>query len=341
MVTGKKVLIHLIILTLIVVAIISVEHFQKEQIEKAKGVLFEEFQANEIHSMEFTHKDSLIVLKKVKGVWLVHNNETKASGGYIADTLMVQKIFDKMPLLNKKILTASSKKAEKDLEVNKEDGIHVTMYDASNKLVTEFFIGKKAKVWSNSYLRKKGEKKIYSVAENIRFAFKCDLLEWRQRKMIDVKKEDITFIHFNSVETGVMNIGQSPEKSWHLIGDSVDVLDDTLMAPIFKEILSIRAANWVYQAVPDTEMGFINPSLTLGFELKDGKKIAFIVGNKEADRPRYYVKSSESNEVFFMLNAKVRFMLESFVNAKKAVVATKVKAEETSSDSTTVTDTTE
>lgn len=335
MVTGKKVTIHAIILALVIIGIITVENIQKRQLQNAKGKLFEGFKADKVYSIRVTHKDSLLVLNKVKGEWLVYDKKTESSGGYQADTLMVQKIFDKMPLLNKKRPEGTSKKARKELKVNKEDGIHVTMFDASNKVISDFFIGKKANVWSNSYVRKANEKQIYSVAENIRFAFKCSLLEWRQKKMINVNKDDITFIHFNSVETGIMNIGQSPDKEWQLIEDTAFTLDDTVMAPIFKEILSISAANWVYDPVPDTELGFINPSLTLGFELKDGKKIAFIVGNKEADRPRYYVKSSESNEAFYMFNAKVRFMLESFKMAKELAEKAKEAANAAFTDSVT------
>lgn len=328
MVTGKKVSIHAIILATIVLGIYLFEANQKRLLSESKGLLFEDFNADKIYSIRVTHKDSLLVLNKVNGQWLVYDKKTEPSGGYVADTLMVQKIFDKMPLLNKQILSATTKKASTDLGVNKEDGIHVTMKDASDKILTEFYIGKKAKVWSNSYLRKAGEKKIYSVGENIRFAFKCELLEWRQKKMVDINKDSITFVHFNSVETGVMNIAQSPEKEWLLIGDTTFTLADSLMDPIFKEILSISAANWVYDPVPDTELGFINPSMTLGFELKDGKKIAFIVGNKEKDRPRYFVKYSESPEVFYMFNAKVRFMLDNFKAAKEAERKAKEDAKE-------------
>lgn len=319
MVTGKKVLTHLVILILLVISIVVLENRQRTAEEKSKGPLFENFVADKVFKVEFTHNDTVMVLQKVKGTWYINNQKTTDFDGYIADTLMVQKIFDKMPLLNKQILSGSTNAATKELKVTKEDGIHVTMFGPSNNLLHDFIIGKKAKIWSNSYLKKAGEKKIYSVGENIRFAFKCDLLEWRQKKMINVDKNDITFIHFNSVETGVMNIGQSPEKTWHLIGDTVRALHDTLMDPIFKEILSVSAANWVYKPVPDAKLGFINPSLTLGFELSDGKKIAIIVGNKEEDRPRYYVKSSESDELFFMFNAKVRFMIDSFSKAKQGL----------------------
>lgn len=333
MVTGKKVTIHAIILTIIVATVFIVENVQKEQLKKEKGPLFEEFKSDKIYAVTFTHKDSLITLNRVEGVWRVNNMETKEHSGYVADTLMVQKIFDRIPRLNRERPTASSKAAISKLKVNKEDGIHVSMYNATGKKVEEFYIGKKAEIWSNSYLKKVDEKQIYSVGENIRFAFSCDLLEWRQKKMIDVAKEEITFLHFNSVETGTLYIGQSPEKTWHFVGDTVIPIADTLMDGIFKEILSISAANWVYEAVPDTELGFMQPSLTLGFELNDGKKLAFIVGNKESDRPRYYVKSSDSPELFYMFNAKIRFMIDSFVRAKTESLKTLADAEETTTDS--------
>lgn len=334
MVTGKKLAIHSVILTLIILSVLIVEGIQKNQLAQLKGPLFENFAEKQIAKIEFTHGDSLIVLKKQGEEWFVNSKRDEKFIGYQADSLMIKKIFDKMPVLKKEILSGSSKEAAEDLKVTPELGIHVKMFDAKGTVLEDFLIGKKAKVWSNSYLRKSDEKKIYSVGENIRFAFKGDLLAWRQKKIVNVDKEAITFIHFNSVATGVMNIGQSPEKTWHIIGDTIVPLDDSLMAPIFKEILAISATNWVYDAVPDTDLGFINPSLTLGFELSDGKKIALIVGNKEADRPRYYVKSSESEEIFYMLNAKIRFMIDNFKRAKEVALTPPPTPEIVETDST-------
>lgn len=156
-----------------------------------------------------TNGEEVKLLKEDGAWWLVNKDEK-----YPADNSSASSIISELNRMKPESVVSTSEKRWGQYEVNDSLGSRVILKSGS-KNIADVMIGKMAFSQprkATSYVRLTDDQVVYGVNGYLSMTFNRDLNSFRNKKVVDVKKEDLTRLSFSNPMNGSFTLEKVNEK---------------------------------------------------------------------------------------------------------------------------------
>lgn len=234
---------------------------------------------------------SHVRLAKVNGAWSI-----TAPLQAEADAKAVEMAIEKLTDLTVAAVAATETSSHKVLEVDDAQAIRV-IAKGKGKTLADLLIG--ASRGGNTMVREAGKKQVLAVAGAIKWSFNKELKDWRNRKVIDVKPEEITEVTYKS-KNGSFHLIKK-DGNWALGPGSKPIkkFSSTQAANLVSSLATLSAANFADPNVTEAAAGLTDKSaatvvVQVAAANKQPQSITLRVGRATPTDPsQFYLKASK------------------------------------------------
>lgn len=247
---------------------------------------------------------STVRLSKVNSAWSL-----TAPLQAEADPKAVDMAIEKLTDLTVAAVAATEASSHKVLEVDDAQAIRV-IAKGNGKTLADLLIG--ASRGGNTMVREAGKTPVLAVAGAIKWSFNKELKDWRNRKIIDVKPEEVTEVTYKS-KNGTFHLVKK-DGNWALAPGSkaIKKFSSNQVNTLVSSLATLSAAGFADPTLTDAAAGLddkststvtvhiapaskqpevltlrvgkANPNDENQFYLKGSKDIIYLVGKYIADR---------------------------------------------------------
>lgn len=209
---------------------------------------------------------------------------------YPADSYSVKQILDRIAKLDFGAIVTDKPDRFGEFEVDDAKGAKVTVYGKDGKVLADFIVGKISN--GATMIRGAGKNEVFGALGSLKFIFSKDLKNWRDKSILDFKKEDVT-----RIDAGPVAVSTTDQKAWKVEASpiKIDALDDGVPNGIVSSLTSLKAADFADEKKP-AEVGLDPAKQTIVVTLKDGSKKTLLCGNTQGEDT--WVKVPERDQVF-------------------------------------------
>ncbi|HJZ89210.1 MAG TPA: DUF4340 domain-containing protein [Polyangia bacterium] len=250
-----------------------------------------------VNGKDASGKEQKTSLAKQAGKWTV-----VAPVVYPADAEGVKSAVDKLAELSFSEVVSDHKDKQKELEVDQDKGVRVTV-KSGGKVLADLYFGKTVSGYTMA--RVAGQDAIWQSSGIQKWAFAKDTKGWRDKVVTDFKRDDIATITVDAGARGKITVKRvapdkdkgTPEK-FEVVQSSVkiDKLDDSVPQGLASSVYALRAFDFA-DAAAAAETGLDKPGYTITTEA-GGKKHVVLVGKAKGDN--FYVKTGDRTQVFLL-----------------------------------------
>ncbi len=274
----------------------------------ASGYFFPDFVTETVSTIEVGDSATGVLLHQQEGIWRVTPRGTTVD--FLADQVKVATLLDKIDIMKKDQLVSENKSNQTTLGVTKEKGITVTVKGDGGENTT-FYIGNKSKNWRISKIREEGSKKVYDVSGSIRFAFKTELKDWRNRQIFSHPADSIAkILIFNQIE--LTRTADIVGEYWIAReGNNEAKANEKSMTSYLNSLTSFVSNDWANSNTPKATWLGAGGGASVDITLLDGTVETITVGLQDPNgRNRYFVKNSKREDLYYVVGsgAKIPFM---------------------------------
>jgi hypothetical protein len=303
MITTKNVLYSAVALILVSLAMVLSHVLQNSSVKKNEAPFYPRFLEN-FGKIILAKNEETVILSKEGDLWLTalgSNPDTK----YRADSVKIISIINKIAEMKRDVFVGTSKANDLEYGLTGDSAFTVKIFDKQNMQTGDFILGKKSENWRFNYFRENNSDKIYLVGGGIGFAFKTDINEWRYKKLFEFNPEKITEIAAEYPQE-VFSIKKDSVK-W-VLNEKYDANTDSIVK-FLKDVSQLEAGDWDYSYFISSEIsGLANPSQKYSILQEDGKIYSLIIGNIDGDRPRYFIKANNDNQIAYIFKSQAEFL---------------------------------
>ncbi len=331
----KKVTISGSVLVLLVGATVLSNFMQTTGKKIASGLFYPEFDAKSITTVSVGDSANGVFLELENDIWRVGHRGSSIN--FLADQVKVKTLLDKVGIMRKDQLISENSSNQKSLGVTEKTGITLSLTPKSGE-TTKFYVGNKSKNWRISKVRSEGSDKVFDVSGSIRFAFKTELENWRNRSV---------FAHpADSIEKIVIYDQVKLTRTADIAGDYWMVRDGEKeerantqnIASYLRSLSTFVSNDWADSDTPESVWRGEKGGAFVDITLKDGTSERITVGNIDpSGRNRFFVKNSGREDLYFVVGsgAQVPFMNYAYFTYKpKPAVVDSVQSDSVVVDST-------
>ncbi len=267
-----------------------------------------------------TSDDEDIILVKDAGKWYINQPIHYPANSSIIQTLLEKIANFKVENLisTKKFEISADGKDTTDLfkkfEVDSATGFPVKIYQ-NGELKTNFILGKIDNDYSHTYIRETNHNEVYLLTDNVKYAFKRRLKDWRDKTILKLDKDIISKVYIKNPE-GEFILTKN-DTLWN-----IDVNGKTERAK--KSSVNLILSNLSNLLTADfndtTKVSFDKPDLLLKVDLVGGKNVELRAVKKDKEGNKYYIQTSDKRQVFEVYKGTISVFLnkpEYFVEKKK------------------------
>lgn len=240
----------------------------------------------EVDKLVITKGDQTVTLEKASADGKLWN--VTAPFQYPADNGTIDSIlksFEKETLMD--VLASSDPKDHGTYEVLPEQAVKLEIYK-KGQLETALYIGKNA-TGGASYIRPVNSEEVYRAKTVSRARLDKPAADWRDKKLFDVKKEDITRLEVLEGEK-TWAFKQEAGK-WTAEQPSDLVVDQNTVDGMARAFANLRVADILDKAEGDT--GLTAPGLKITATVGGAAKTV-LVGNEKEAGSRYVMREGDS-----------------------------------------------
>ncbi|MBD3316280.1 MAG: DUF4340 domain-containing protein, partial [Chitinivibrionales bacterium] len=224
---------------------------------------------------------------------------------YPADSAAVATALEKMSNLSKDDLVSTNPEKQELFEVDSANGVLVKVWDAQDKPLGSFRIGKSGPDWSSNYVRKIGSDKVYTVGGSIKYSFFSDEQRWRDKTVQKFDKNNAKSITL--VKGTATTIKMEKEKDstgadiWKLVSPEKHMADLAKVNKLLGALSNLKTTGWEENvALDDDTLGFSEPELVARVTLGNGDTKEIVVGNKKGTENKFWVKAAGKEATFLV-----------------------------------------
>lgn len=302
----KKSLVSLLVLGGLVGAYLYVQHIPQKGEPKARFSPIPHLKKDDIQKVEMTKEGEKVVLTRVGP----ETFKVTQPIDYPADKSSVKLMLEKLEKLQFGDMVTDKPEKHAEFEVTAEKGVRLAVYEKDNtdKPRADFWIG--AMKDGYTLLRAEGHNEVVQVVGAIKSIFAKDLKGWRDKAILDFKREDANKIEVESpAGTYVLHAETAADEAkpnkkekttWKLDVTPmvVETLDDDVPSGIVTALYSLKAADFA-DGVKLADVGLEQPLWTITVSLTDQSKKQLLIGNKK-DEQDTYVKVPDQAQVFLI-----------------------------------------
>jgi hypothetical protein len=327
----RSIFILLAIFVVLVLAVIIIEGpLSKRGKRKAaeESILFPEFEADQVSSVEIKTKDREVKLTKEGESWLV-----ATSDNYPADPKAVEDMLGKVKDLKSALTASKSADKHSQFEVDSESGIEVKMLKTEENVLAHFFVGKMGPDYMSTYVRKADQDAVLLVNEYLKSIFDKGTRGWRDRTIFDFDAAQVQRLTLVSEEKGEIAIEAQEDGGWQIIKPEVFPAEKQAVDDIVRDISKLSADDFAEKkpvegeeeaASPEEQAASLlkeykldEPQSKVMVDLKDGTARILLIGDKSGYR--HYVKREGKDTVFMLSKSKIDRLFKDLEDLKAEV----------------------
>jgi len=224
---------------------------------------------------------------------------------YAADEVAAKAAFDGLTSLTLGDLVSENKAKHAEFEVDDAKGIHVVAKSSAGAVLADFLVGKVT--GSGTMVRLTGKDDVWLAANSLRSAFDKAPVDWREKSVTTFPQADAETVTVKAKDGTMAMAKKTAEKApggvddkWELMSSvpKIDKIDNSVPAGIVSALSAFKTNDFADGAAPAVT-GLDAPALTVTVQLKGGKKVEVLIGNKKGDDD-WYLKTGDGPQVFLI-----------------------------------------
>ena len=252
----------------------------------------------DVETIEVTKAGATSVIKSAGGKFTV-----TAPVAYAADEPAAKTAFEGVGKMDVSDLVTEQKAKHAEFEVDDKSGIHLVVKAKGGKVLADVIVGKTT--GPGTMVRPAGKDEVWQASGISKYVFDKSPADWRDKSITTFTATDAEQVEIATKDGGKTIAKKTGAKvgsddGWSIVESSVkvDKLDNSIPNGIVSA-LSIWKAQDFADGVKLADAGLEPPALTVTVDLKGGKKVTALIGNKKGD-DEYYVKTPEAPQVFIV-----------------------------------------
>ena len=319
MITAKKTFILGITLLLLVGAISVGNYLQSQQKSSLYTTIFPGVSLDDIYSFSLEQNGVGVLLKKqVDGSWMVqHLNGSSTL--YRADSVKALSLIDKILVTKRERVVTTNNALYPDFDLMPQKAVFVKVFNATNKEIATFMVGKKAQNWRNTYIVLSNNPEVIEASGSISYVFKPNIKDWRITTIPLFDANTLAQISISGDSLSAPLLLHKTDNGWVQGATSLS-LKPVAAAPLnefLKGLNLFTVAHWVEDTPLDSITRFASPSIKLVFTDTSGIQNTLVVGNRKIDSPQFYIESNMALNVALIYNAQYEGIMHSISQIKK------------------------
>ena len=223
----KKISILLFILIVSISAVFFINKFYPKLESEEQSISFMQMQLADIDHVVIDTKESdtstqrstsTVILENDISGWLVN--------GYVADLKEINALFDAIQTSRVVALVSQNDAYHTKYGVDDMNGYHVD-FTLKDQTVLKVIVGNVVNQYSSYYLRYFGDKKVYHVDGRVRIKVMQDVLQWRDRMILDIRSSTIHSVSIQTFDGNIVKMVKKSSVDWVLDVIDTSVTTDT------------------------------------------------------------------------------------------------------------------
>ncbi|MBD3239502.1 MAG: DUF4340 domain-containing protein [Chitinivibrionales bacterium] len=250
---------------------------------------------------------------------------------YPADSAAVASMLEKITTMNKDILASTKPEKQSMYQVDSAGGTYVQVWNDKGEKAGSFYIGKNSSAgWSSHYVRMDGSNKVYSVRGSIKYAFKANSKDWRDKTVTKFPKTSAARISLAKRSGQTIVVEKSTDSTgaptWSMATPQQHKAEQSKIDDILNTLSNMKCTGWETDTeLSEDSLGFNEPELVVSVTLEGGAERTVQIGNKKGTEDKFWVRTPAREGVTFLVSSYTINKLDVGVDELKA-------AEDTASD---------
>jgi hypothetical protein len=283
------------LLVIAILCIIGWEKGLKPRSEKKiseSSKVFPGFEPKLVKKIELARGSKKDILSARDSNWVV-----ESEAGYQADAEGITKALESVKKLSCGTEVASGQEQFGRFDLDKENALEVKLYGEKNKLLADFYIGKRGATYSSSYFRKEGDDRICLAYENLITIFDRTNDTWRDKNILNFSAADCKTLKIADGETVIWLDKNLQENKWEMLeAQNKKPAASWAVDGICQTLSKLKTQG--FPMVSPAQAGLEKTTKKITVSLVGGNQYTLLVGLEAKDTHNYYVKREDQPNIF-------------------------------------------
>lgn len=282
---------------------------EKER-KQQEGVvaLFPGFQKESAAKISVTSPTKEVILERQESGWKIANTDD-----FFADPQLVDTALETIAQFKRENIASRNPEKKDIFEVVPGKGLEVVVFDADQKPLAHFIMGKAAPDFFSSYVRKDGSDEVLQMSAT-RTIFEKDIKSWRDKTVIAFPPELATQLTLTKPEETV-TLEKDETGSWKITKPEQVAAKQEVVKKILATLSSLKALDFA-EDYDMTKYQLDNPLLTVTFILKDQVEKRLLIGKMDEEKSQFYAKNQADRTIFLIGKYQFETANSSFADLK-------------------------
>jgi hypothetical protein len=275
-------------------------------------------------------KGEVQLLKKPEG-WIVAVGQKT----YPADKASIDNMLEAVAKIKIEAIASKNPKKYKELEVDQDKGVEVTIEDGAKKTLAHFYVGKSGPDLFSTYLRMADAQQVVLASGMLKMAFDREIKDWRNKRIFALNQQDITGYEVKG-DTGFL-LKKGEKDQWEVAAPEKFSPKKEIAEDCLKTISTLNAADFAEGPLKDFELD--QPKQEILITMKGGAARTLVLG-KDKNAFQRFVKTADADTIYVLEKYNLEKLLPSIDKLKlgdaakdtKQTPGQLVKQEETKTD---------
>jgi hypothetical protein len=275
-------------------------------------------------------KGEIQLQKKPEG-WTVATGQKT----YQADKASIDNILEAVGKIKIEAIASKNPKKYKELEVDQDKGVEVTIEDGAKKTLAHFYVGKSGPDLFSTYMRLADAQQAVLASGMLKMTFDRELKDWRNKTIFALNQQDITDYEVKGDAGFLLKKGEKDQ--WEVVAPEKFSPKKEIAEECLKTIATLNAADFAEGPLKDFELD--QPAQEILVTMKGGAVRALLLG-KDKNAFQRFVKTSDADTIYVLEKYNLEKLLPSIDKLKlgdaakdtKQTPGQPVKQEETKTD---------
>jgi hypothetical protein len=287
---------------LVLIALLSTRTERKHETLDS-GPIFPNLKAETLGKIVLTGSAKTVELVKQGEKWLV-----ATEGNYPADAQAMDRLIEKLPLLDRKYLRSRNPEMQQTFEVSDSSGIEVLLADAAGQEVARFRMGKNGPDFRSQYVRPAGREEVYLIPESLKSLFDPGRQTWRDKTILSFPTDKVKQLEMYAAGTPPVVVVKDDQGNYAMTAPEASPAKKTLVESTLRTLSALRCDAFADASVTAASAGLEAPEQKVIVLLEDGATLELQIG-AAVDGARHYVRKAGEDTIFLLSKGRVTGIL--------------------------------